>query len=484
MLRPEAAPQIRDDGPDRASGPVRARASRRPAERADAYARADRLIALIDAALTEQVNRILHHPEFQAMEARWRGVALLLRASGTAADVKVKVLNATWVELGRSMERASEFDQSRMFHLVYNQEFGMPGGEPFGLLVGDYEIGHELERAGSDPIGTLSALASVAAAAFCPFVAAASPRLFQLDGYSELARLPDLSRSFVDISLDRWRRLRRQEDARFIGLVAPRILMRRPMTANSRRRIDGFAFAEHIDARGDALLWGNAAFAFAAVAIQRFVSSGWFADLRGAPQDEDGGGLVSALAPFDLGLESNGLSEQPPVEVRFTSVQEQQISEFGLIPIATTYLSSRLVFNSNQSLHEPEHYASPHASQNARLAAMLQYVLCASRFAHYLKVILREEVGRLADANSIQRKLDGWLSRYTLGNDDADHALRTRLPLRLAGVQVDELPGRAGSYACTVRLQPHFQLDDVSTTFHLLAETAAVNPQSLARATA
>ena len=255
------------------------------------------------------------------------------------------------------------------------------------------------------------------------------------------------------------------------------------MAANTRRRIDGFAFAEHIDPEGRALLWGNAAFAFAAVAILRFVSSGWFADMRGAPQDEDGGGLVTALAPYDLGVESGGLSEQPPVEVRLTSVQEQQISEFGLIPVATTYLSNRLVFNSNQSLHDPELYSSAQATQNARLAAMLQYVLCASRFAHYLKVILREEIGRLADAQSIQSKLDGWLSRYTLGNDDADHALRTRLPLRLAGVSVNDLPGRAGSYACTVRLQPHFQLDDVSTTFHLLAETAAVTPQSVAHAT-
>ena len=441
----------------------------------DARLEADRLIALIDEALSRQVSRILHHPLFQAMEARWRGLALLLRAARKAPDVKVKIFSASWNEFGRSMERATEFDQSRLFELVYSQEFDMPGGEPFGMLVGDYTIGHQPEGEGRDPIGTLGAVAAVAAAAFCPFVAAASPRLLQLESYGELARLPDLARLPTDIGLARWKRLRAREDTRFIGLVAPRILLRGAYSADDRGRVDGFRFTEQTDGAGTHLLWGNGAFAFASVAIRRFIQSGWFADLRGAPQDEEGGGLVSTLEPFDLGLESEGLSAQAPVEVRLTGLQEQQLSELGLVPLSVNYLSTTAVFNSNQSLHEPANYSSPHASQNARLSAMLQYVLCASRFAHYLKVILREEVGRLADTRSIQRKLDTWLSEYTLGNDDADANLRARYPLRLATVQVEELPGRAGAYTCQVRLQPHFQLDDVATSFHLLAETGSLN---------
>ncbi len=440
----------------------------------DAALRAERLVAAIDDAVTRQVNAVLHHPAFQAMEARWRGLALLVRACGGAPDVKIKILSASWPEFGRSMERATEFDQSRMFELVYSREFGMPGGEPFGLIVADYEIAHVPEGEGRDPVGTLAATAGVAAAAFCPFVAGASPRLLALDRFGELSRLPDLSTVTRDPAFIRWGRLRKTEDTRFLGLVAPRILLRNPYRPDTRARVDGFRFAERVKADGSHLLWGNGAFAFGAVAIRRFLASGWFADLRGAPQDEEGGGLVAALAPFDTFEESEGLSAQAPVEVRLTSVQEQEIAELGLVPISTGYLSDLAVFNSNQSLHEPPVYMSAGATQNARLSAMLQYVLCASRFAHYLKVILREEVGRLADTQSIEKRLGGWLSRYTLGNDDADMALRTRYPLRLASVEVSEQPGRAGTFSCNVRLQPHFQLDDIATSFHLLAETGAL----------
>jgi len=450
----------------------------------DVRARADRLIALIDAALSEQTSRILHDPRFQAMEARWRGLVLLLKTSGNAPDVKIRILSASWSELARSMERATEFDQSYLFELIYNREFGMPGGEPFGLLIGDYQIGPDMEE-GRDPVSALSAIAGVAAAAFCPFLAAASPRLLQLDSFVELSRLPDLDRrSSSDLALLRWQQLRKREDTRFVGLVAPRVLVRLPYVSHDRRRRDGFGFRERLRADGSHLSWGNGAFAFAAVVITHFLSSGWFADLRGALQDEEGGGVVSPLEPFDSGLESNGLSQQPPVEVRLTSLQEKQISDRGLIPISTIYMSSQLVFNSNQSLHEPEHYTNAHVMQNVRLSSMIQYVLCASRFAHYLKVILRDEVGRLADEHSIQTKLSNWLSQYIVGNDDANLELRRRYPLRMAAVSVREQAGKAGVFTCSVRLQPHFQLDDIATSFQLIAETNAIAAQPTSRVSA
>ncbi|WP_185022315.1 type VI secretion system contractile sheath domain-containing protein, partial [Pseudomonas fluorescens] len=193
----------------------------------------------------------------------------------------------------------------------------------------------------------------------------------------------------------------------------------------------------------------------------------------GVTQDAVDGGMLSPrqLPPFDLGIESNGLSAQPPVEVQLTTGQEQQFSDLGIVPVSTTYLSGMAIFNANQSLHAPGHYSTEAARQNARLAAMLQYVLCASRFSHYLKVIMRDDIGQLSDATTIERKLESWLSSYTLGNDDAEASLRTRYPLRSAGINVFEVPGKPGTFSCTVRLQPHFQLDDVSTSFHLIAET-------------
>lgn len=438
----------------------------------DIRSQADQLIALIDDALNGQVNAILHHPDFQAMEARWRGLAMVVREASRSPEVKIKLLNAGWRELARSMERATDFDQSHLFEIIYNREFGMPGGEPVGLLVGDYAFSPD-DFEGVDSITTLSQIGMVAAAAFCPFIAAASPSTMGLEDFSELSRVHDFSWLKQEKSRLRWNALRARDDSRFVGLVAPRILLRSPHRPFSRRRQDPFPFREHVSENGETLLWGNPAFAFASVVVRNFIDSGWFADIRGVTQDEIDGGMLSPsqLPPLDLGIESNGLSAQPPVEMQLTMGQEQQFSDLGIVPVSTTYLSSMAIFNANQSLHAPGHYSKESARQNARLAAMLQYVLCASRFSHYLKVIMRDDIGQLSDAITIERKLENWLSSYTLGNDDAEASLRTRYPLRSAGIKVYEIPGKPGSFSCTVRLQPHFQLDDVSTSFHLIAET-------------
>jgi len=437
------------------------------------WRRADQLITLIDAALNRQVNAILHHPEFQAMEARWRGLAMLVRVASRSSEVKIKILGLSWAQLARGMERASDFDQSHLFELVYNRAFGMPGGEPYGLLVGDYQLAPG-GSGGADTVGVLTEVAMVAAAAFCPFIAGAAPQAIGLESFGELNRVHDLSWLENDPQRYRWNRLRAGEDSRFLGLVAPRVLIRPPHEPWSRRRDDGFPFRESVAEDGSSLLWANGAFAFAVIVIRCFIESGWFADMRGVTQDEIDAGLVDPdeLAPYDFGTESGGLSAQPPVEVRLTTTLEQQFCDLGLIPVSSTYLSSGAIFNANQSLHAPEHYLNENARQNARLAGMLQYVLCASRFSHYLKVILRDQVGSIADAASLERRLETWLSDYTLGNDDADLSLRTRFPLRSAGVSVHEMPGRPGIFRCTIRLRPHFQLDDVSTSFHLIAEMA------------
>ncbi|MBB4275611.1 type VI secretion system protein ImpD [Rhizobium mongolense] len=435
---------------------------------------ADQLIALIDDALNRQVNAILHHPEFQKMEARWRGLAMLVREASRSGEVKVKLLSASWDQLARNLERAADFDQSHLFEMVYSREFGMPGGEPFGLIVGDYMCAPEM-AGDADAVSTLVQLGTVAAAAFCPFIAGASPQALGLERFDELDRVQNFSWLAHDASRIRWNSLRAREDSRFLGLVAPRILMRSPHEPLARHRNDGFPFRETISEDGSSLLWGNGAFAFASIVIRNFNESGWFADIRGVTQDAIDGGMLGAdeLAPYDFGTESNGLSAQAPVEISLTGEQEQQFCDLGIVPVATTYLSASAIFNSNQSLHAPPHYSSEHARQNARIAAMLQYVLCASRFSHYLKVIMRDEIGQLSDAPTIQRRLEDWLAAYTLGNDDADLTLRTRRPLRSAGISVHDIPGKPGTFSCTVRLQPHFQLDDVSTSFHLIAETAS-----------
>ena len=266
--------------------------------------------------------------------------------------------------------------------------------------------------------------------------------------------------------------MRAQEDARFLGLLAPRVLMRLPLKPYDRKRIDGFMYEERVFADGRELLWGSPAYAFAGVVLRAYAQSGWFADLRGAPQDQDGGGLVTDMPTLSFKTDRPGLAAQPPVEIRLTSTQERALSDHGLIPVGCAPFTPWLVFNANPSLHRPFRSQSRIADENARIAAMLQYVLCASRFAHYLKVMMRDRVGSLGSADSIEAMIGAWLHKHCLGNDDASAELKARFPLRNASVSVRELPGRPGILGCVLRLQPHFQLDDVSTSFQLVAEVS------------
>ncbi|MFV0491052.1 MAG: type VI secretion system contractile sheath large subunit [Pseudorhodobacter sp.] len=433
-------------------------------------ARIDRLICAIDLALTRQVNVILHMPAFQELEARWRALALLVDQAGVGQNVIVRVLDVSWPTLSRALERATDFEQSHLFRLVYDDEFGMPGGLPFGLLVADYMITREASREHGDQIEALRGLAGVGAAAFCPVIAGAAPDILGIERFEDLTPATDLTPPRIGAGATpadiRWNALRRAEDTRFVGLVAPRTCIRTAWSRFDDTRLDGFTFDE--DLRPPLLV--NGAFAFASTVVTAFLDSGWFAAIRGAYQDQPGGGRVPALGTFDMNLDAHALSAQAPVELRLTPSQEEAVIEQGVIPLSVLHMDASAVFNANSSLHAPMVYSSAIATQNARLSAMLQYVLCTSRFAHYLKVIMRDEIGSIAAPDILQTRLTEWLRDYCLGNDDANQDLKAQYPLRDAGVTVSAIAGKPGCYSCTIRLQPHFQLDDISTSFHLIAE--------------
>jgi type VI secretion system protein ImpD len=435
----------------------------------------DRLLTAIDDLISAQVNAILHHVRFQRLEARWRGLAYAVQVTQDVPNARLKVLSVSWVELCRDLDRAVEFDQSRLFRLVYSDEFDMPGGEPFGLMVGDYEVAHRRTHdCPTDDVTALRAIAAIVAAAFCPFVTSCRPSLLGLDHFSDLDLLPDLAPTTRNPDLARWHGLRSLVDARFLGIVLPRVLMRLPYRRHDRSRIDGSTFDEEFGASGHDLLWANAGFAFAGVVLRAYGRSGWFADLRGAPQDDEGGGLVVDLPTFSFSTDRPGVAAQPSVEIRLTSAQERRLAELGLIPIGVVPYTPYLVFNTNSSLHQPTTYDRPAAARNARLSAMLQYVLCAARLAHHMKGKMRDQIGRLVNAHAPEQLLTEWLSQYCLGNDDAAAEIKARFPLRAAQVRVNEVPGRPGVLNCMLHLQPHFQLDDVAATFHLVTEVATV----------
>ncbi len=445
----------------------------RPSDTGRTVSHIERLIAAIDAAVSCQVDAVLHAPPFQALEASWRGLLLLLGVVGQTRQVRLRLLDLTWPEVCRDFDQAVEFDQSNLFRLIYSEEIGSPGGYPLGLLMADFAIAHRPGRGKpTDDIAALQGLAAVGAAAFCPVLLGAAPRLLGLDGFGTMGGL-DLAASLDGPEHLRWRTLRQREDTRFLGVVLPRVLLRRPYQPDDRRRYDGFRYAEDLGAAGEGLLWGNAAFVFAVAIIRRFDQSGWFADLRGVPQDRVAGGLVTELPAYVFTTDAHGIAAQPPLEIRVSGVQEQQLSDLGIVPVTAAPYSTALLFNSNASLHQPARYDRDEATWNARISSMLQYVLCVSRFSHYLLVMIRDRVGGYVGAKDVERQLNAWLNQYCLGSDGATDEMRARFPLREASIDVREIAGRPGALGCTIRLQPHFQLDSIATSFRLVTDLAS-----------
>ena len=410
----------------------------------------------------------MHQPRFQKLEAAWRGLLTLVEAADeeqAETRIGVRVLTATWQEVGRDFERAPEFDQSRLFQKIYEAEFGTPGGKPYGLLIGDYEIG--LGQSNACPITDLDCLRSmsqVAAAAFCPFVTAANPNLLELDQFSELERSLDFERTFDQPKYIPWRTRRGEPDSRFVGLVLPHILMRPPY-GDTGSRVDGFRFSEEVNGPDQSkYLWGNAAYAFGVTAIRAFGQTGWFSDICGVRRGEDGGGLVTRFTPDSFRTDRPGVAPKSLTEVVVTDQQEKELAELGFIPLCQCHDSEFAAFYSSRSLQKPTKYDRPEATANSQLSAMLNYVLCASQFSRYLKVMIRDKVGAFIEPVDLENYLNKWLHDYVTSDDDASTEVKSRYPLREAKVEVRNDPGRPGNYLATIHLRPHFQFDQLSAS--------------------
>jgi type VI secretion system ImpC/EvpB family protein len=435
--------------------------------------RLNRDVGHLDDLLNGQVNAILHHPAFQQLEASWRGLWYLADQTDHATNVKIRVLNVSWKELSRDLERAIEFDQSQMFRKVYNDEFGMPGGEPFGLLLGDYSVRH---RPGpghpTDDLATLTAASHVAAAAFAPFVAGADPGMLGLEEFSDLESVLNLPRTMDQLEYVKWKAFRDSEDSRFVGLALPRVLARLPYTDESSR-VDGFCFRE--DVRGpdrSKYCWGTPVYAFAAVVVRAFVEAGWLADIRGVVPGELGGGLVTDLPLPSQETDTAGLIPKSSTDALITDFQEKELGELGFIPLCPCPGTEFSAFYGSQSVQKPRIYDELSATVNARLSAMLQYILCVSRFAHYIKVIGRDKIGSLATPDECQRYLETWLRQYVTGGEDLSADVKARYPLREARVQVREHPSKPGTYVSIIHLRPHYQLDELIAGIRLVTELA------------
>jgi type VI secretion system protein ImpD len=426
------------------------------------------IIAHVDQLIANQLNAIMHHPRFQQLEASWRGLHYLVAHTGShgRAMIKIKVLDVSWLELAKDLYRAAEFDQSQLFHKIYQHEFGQPGGEPFGLLIGDYAISHRPRYLVSD-LEILRMMAKIAAVAFAPFVTALAPEFLGVDDFAELDQPIDLQRTFQQAEYQTWKSLRQEEDARFLGLLLPTVLLRTPYRQQQALR-HPFYFEEKIQQHSD-YLWGNPAYTFAAVAARAFRHTGWFSEIRGLRRDELGGKIVDL--PMDrFTLESSWAVLKSPVPVYITDQQEKALSDQGFIPLAQVAKSASVVFYECPSVQKFKRYTDESHTQSSQLSSMLHYVLCVSRFAHYLKVMAREKIGSFGTAQECEQYLQRWLYQYTAANTDLSDTLKTRYPLRDASVEVQERPGMAGNYGCVIRLSPHYQFDDIQTQLQLYTE--------------
>ena len=433
----------------------------------------DRSISEIDHMINDQLNTIIHHPRFQKLEASWRGLWYLAVQADGIKNLKVKVLDVSWSEVTRDINRAMEFDQSQLFRKIYNEEYGIAGGEPYGAIIGDYQICHKPTRENPyDDITTLKGLAEIAAAAFSPFIASASYAMFGVENFQALGTPLDLKSVFETEEYIKWRALRDSSDSRFIGLTVPRILMRRPYRTKPGTYKGLFFYEKPAPEGQDSFLWGSASYAFGAVLIREFGSVGWFGHIRGVPRNQIGGGLITNLPVDAFETDSDDIAYKPSTDVVITDSFERELGNLGFVPLCQCYDTPFAAFYSNQSVQKPRGQTNNANinSVNAKLSSMLQHVLCASRVAHYIKVMIRDKVGSFISADSCESMLRNWLFKYTSGRDDLAWEEQARYPLRQSEVIVKERADNPGKYYCTIRLVPHYQVDQMVSEMELVTE--------------
>lgn len=418
-------------------------------------------IGEIDKTLTAQLNEVLHNPDFQKLESTWRGLHYLVHQTETGESLKIRVLNCTKKDLFKDLEKAAEFDQSALFKKIYEEEYGQLGGKPYGLLMGDFDFGRNAED-----ISLLKMISNVAACAHAPFVAAPSPKLFNMDSFSELSNPRDLTKIFESVEYAAWKSFRESEDSRYVALAMPRVLGRLPYGENFKR-VEEFNFEEEVDGKNhDKYLWMNAAWAYCARVTDAFAKDGWFARTRGV----EGGGKVEGLPVHTFPTDDGDVAMKCPTEIAITDRREFELSNLGFLPLIHSKGNDFAVFMGAQSCQKPKKYFDPAASANAELSTKFNLIMCTSRFAHYLKVMARDKIGSFMEMSQCQTWLNQWIGNYCINPQGASDSMKAQRPLAEARVDVREVKGKPGSYEAVAYLRPHFQLETLSTSMRLVAE--------------
>ncbi|SOE91645.1 type VI secretion system protein ImpC [Burkholderia sp. D7] len=421
-------------------------------------------VAEIDSLLSNQLNAIMHDSSFQALEASWSGLHDMVYGTETSTKLKLRLLNVTKKELLKDLETAVDHDMSVLFKKIYEEEYGTFGGYPYSLLIGDYSFGRHPQD-----LALLERISKVAAAAHAPFITAAAPSLFDMKSYTELGVTRDLSKTFESAELATWRSFRDSEDSRYVSLVLPSYAARLPYGAETKP-VESFSFEEDVDGTDHSkYLWANSAYQLGLRITDAFAKYNWSTAIRGV----EGGGKVDGMVAHAFKTGEGDVVLKCPTEVTITDRREKELNDLGFIAIVNSKGSNFATFFGSQTASRPKTYNKDSANANAQLSSRLPYVLAASRFAHYLKVIIRDKIGSFQTRADVESYLNNWIADYVLINPSASQASKARYPLGEARVDVTEVPGKPGAYRATCFLKPHFQMEELTASIRLVAELPA-----------
>ncbi len=440
----------------------------------------NKAIAAIDQQMSKQLNAITHHEKFQKLEGSWRGLHHLVMNSETGSGLKIKVMNVGKRDLYKDLSKAVEFDQSQTFKKIYENEFGIPGGEPYGALIGDYEftspygalIGDYEFTSHPEDIELLTSMSNVAAGAFAPFITAAGPGMFGFEDYTELSKPRDLEKIFDSIEYAKWRSFRESEDARFVTMVMPRTLARLPY-GEATKPVEEFCYEEApYDEKGNPksmdhqdYCWMNASYVMGTKLTDAVAKYGFCTAIRGA----EGGGKVENLPSHTFISDDGDPDQQCPTELGITDRREHELSKLGFLPLCHYKNTDYAVFFGAQSAQKPKKYDRPDATANAAISARLPYIMASSRFAHYLKVMARDKIGSFMEASDCEAWLNRWIKNYVNANPDAGQEMKAKYPLAEAKIVVKEVPGAPGSYNAVAYMRPWLQMEELTASMRMVA---------------
>lgn len=422
-------------------------------------------MANIDRVIHQQLNEILHQKAFQKLEATWRGLYFMMSQAKGNQKIRFRILSAKKKEMLRDFSRMPEFDQSALFKMVYESEFGTLGGAPFSILVGDYEF-----SAHPQDLLLLKNIAAVASAAHAPFIGGASPEMFEMDRFGEFAVPRDLQKMFTRREWTQWNSFRKTEDSRYVVLTLPRILLRRLYGRRKDRTHPGSIYLEEKAGgpNADKYLWGNAAYALATRICDSFIQTGWFDSFSGL----ENGGVVNDLpVPLFDAIEIPKMS----VDVCIPDQVERELSNLGFICLQHRRWTTDCVFYGRQTVHQPKKYWTKKASDNARLSTMLPHILAASRFAHYIKGILRDKIGSFQNRREMERYLNKWLGKYVVADATSSPVLKAKHPLRDGRIDLVEAANQPGKFTAVTYLSPHMRLEEVCSSIRILSHVKTGN---------